>query len=76
MTTTKTFDRQPTKFDYASPTQFRFTIVKLPKVEYFATAVNIPSITLGTASQATPLKDIPMPGDKLEYANLNINFLV
>ena len=76
MTTIKALDRQPTKFDYASPTQFRFTIVKLPKVEYFATAVNIPSITLGTATQTTPLKDIPMPGDKLEYANLNINFLV
>ena len=54
MTTTRIFDRQPTKFDYASPTQFRFTIVKLPKVEYFATAVNIPSITLGTATQTTP----------------------
>ena len=76
MTTTNANTRQPTKLDYASPTQFRFSIIKLPKVEYFATAANIPGITLGQANQPTPLKDIPIPGDKLEYDNLNITFLV
>ena len=76
MTTTKSFDRIPTKLDYASPVQFRFSIIKLPKVEYFATAANIPGISLGTAEQPTPLKDIPIPGDKLNYDNLNLSFLV
>ena len=76
MTTTNIINRQPSKLDYASPTQFRFSIIKLPKVEYFATAANIPGITLGQANQPTPLKDIPIPGDKLEYDNLNITFLV
>ena len=76
MTTTNANNRQPTKLDYASPTQFRFSIIKLPKVEYFATAANIPGITMGQANQPTPLKDIPIPGDKLEYDNLNITFLV
>ena len=76
MTTTNANSRQPTKLDYASPTQFRFSIIKLPKVEYFATAANIPGITLGQANQPPPLKDIPIPGDKLEYDNLNITFLV
>ena len=76
MTTTNANTRQPTKLDYASPTQFRFSIIKLPKVEYFATAANIPGIQLGQANQPTPLKDIPIPGDKLEYDNLNITFLV
>ena len=76
MTTTKALDRQPTKFDYAEPTKFRFGVIKLPKVEFFCTAANIPGISLGNASQTTPLKDIPIPGDKLEYDNLNITFLV
>ena len=76
MTTTSAIQRQPTKFDYASPTQFKFSIIKLPKVEYFCTAVNIPGITLGTSSQATPLKDIPIPGDKLTYGDLEMSFLV
>ena len=76
MTTTKALDRQPTKFDYAEPTKFRFGITKLPKVEFFVTQANIPGISLGQTSQPTPLKDIPIPGDKLDYDNLNISFLV
>ena len=76
MTVTNSFTRQPTKLDYASPTQFKFSVIKLPKVEYFCTAANIPGITLGTANQPTPLKDLPIPGDKLEYDNLSITFLV
>lgn len=66
-----------TKFDYAAPTQFKFTITKLPKVEFFCTAVNLPGISLeGTMAQPTPLKDIPVPGDKLSYANLEMDFMV
>ena len=76
MTVTNSCNRQPTKLDYASPTQFKFGIIKLPKVEYFCTAANIPGITLGNANQPTPLKDIPIPGDKLDYDTLNISFLV
>ena len=41
-------DRQPTQLDYASPTQFKFSIVQLPKVEFFTTACNLPSITANT----------------------------
>ena len=76
MTTTNSYNRQPTKLDYASPTQFKFSVIKLPKVEYFCTAANIPGITLGTSNLATPFKDVPMPGDKLDYDTLNISFLV
>ena len=47
MTVVNSLSRQPTKLDYASPTQFKFNISKLPKVEYFCTAVNVPGVTLG-----------------------------
>ena len=76
MTTTNAYSRQPTKFDYASPTQFKFQILKLPKVEYFCTAVNIPGITLSSITQDTPLADIPLPGVKLSFAELEMSFLV
>ena len=77
MTTTNTYARQPTAQDYASPTQFKFSILKLPKVEYFCTSVNIPGISLGgNLVQATPLKDIPIPGDKLTYEPLSMTFIV
>jgi len=77
MTIINSLSRQPTKLDYASPTQFKFSIIKLPKVEYFCTAVNVPGITLGgTMVQPSPLKDIPIPGEKLTYEPLQMTFLV
>ena len=76
MATSKTIDRQPTKLDYASPTQFRFGINQLPKVEFFTVAANVPSINMGNAIFPTPFKDIPVMGDKLTYENLSISFIV
>ena len=76
MTQTNALSRQPTKLDLASPQQFKFSIIKLPKVEYFCTSANVPGISLGTAVQQTPLKDIPVPGDKLTYGDLEISFMV
>ena len=76
MATETTFSRQPTKLDYSSPTQFRFLINQLPKVEYFTTEANIPGITLGEGQFNTPLKDIELLGDKLTYEDLAISFIV
>ena len=76
VTATSPLSRQPTKLDYASPTQFRFGINQLPKVEFFTTDANLPGITAGVATVATPFKDIPTMGDKLEYENLSISFMV
>ena len=76
MTDTNIIDRTPTKFDYASPIQFRFKMTKIPNVEFFVQTANIPGIGLGTTEMATPLKDIPMPGDKVNYQSLDISFLV
>ena len=75
-TSTSPLNRQPTKLDYSSPTQFRFLINQLPKVQYFTVAANIPGITLGEGVFNTPLKDIPLLGDKLTYEDLTITFIV
>jgi len=68
--------RQPDKLDYASPTQFRFGINQLPKVEFFTVGANLPGITGSPGTLPTPFKDIPILGDKLEYENLSITFIV
>ena len=68
--------RQPAKMDYASPIQFRFKCTKLPEVEFFCQTANVPGISLGEATFATPLKDISIPGDKVVYSSLDITFLV
>ena len=75
-TETSPLSRQPTVLDYSSPTQFRFMIHQLPKVEFFTTAANIPSISLGELVIPTPYKSIPILGDNLTFDNLSISFIV
>ena len=76
MTTTNVVNRTPDKQDYASPVQFRFKCTKLPLVEFFVQSVNLPGINLGSAQQTNPLYDIPLPGDKITYASLDLSFVV
>ena len=76
MTTTNSYSRQPTKLDYASPTQFKFSIIKLPKVEFFVTEINLPGIELTSLTQNTTLKQIPIPGNDLSYDPLSLTFMV
>jgi hypothetical protein len=76
VTATSPIARQPDQLDYASPTQFRFGIHQLPKVEFFTVSANLPGISAGTTTHATPFKDIPIMGEKLDYENLSISFIV
>ena len=76
MATKTALERQPDKLDYASPTQFRFVINQLPKVEFFTVSANLPGINLPAATYATPFKDIPTMGEKLDYEDLTITFIV
>ena len=75
-TETSPLNRQPDKLDYSSPTQFRFMINQLPKVQFFTTAANIPDLSLGEAVIPTPYKDIPIMGDKITFGNLDVSFIV
>lgn len=75
-TTINALARQPTELDYADPTKFKFSITKLPKVEFFTTAANLPGINLGEAVFPTPFKQVPVMGDDLTFDNLEITFLV
>jgi hypothetical protein len=71
-----TVQTQPDKLDYASPTQFRFGIHQLPKVEFFAVSATIPAIALSDVVIPTPFKSIPMMGDQLTFDNLTVSFIV
>ena len=73
---TTTINRQPTKLDYAAQTQFRFMINYLPLTEYFVQTVNVPGLSLGTATVPSSMYDYPVPGDKITFDPLNISFLV
>lgn len=59
-----------------SPTGFKFSLAKYPKIDFFSNTAVIPSINLGVAVQPTYLKDIPIPGDKLSFDDFSLNFMV
>jgi len=62
--------------NFLSPTGFKFVLKRAPKTAFFCNQANIPDISLGLANQPTYLKDIPTPGDKLEFGDLSLKFMV
>ena len=62
--------------NFLSVVGFKFLLNRCPKVDFYCNSANIPEVTLGTAVQRTYLKDIPVPGDKMSYGDLNITFMV
>jgi len=70
------FDKQINNRNFLSPVGFKFTLAKEPKVAFFCNSARIPDITLGTAIQPSYLKDVDVPGDKIEYGDFQLRFLV
>ena len=62
--------------NFLSPTGFKFALKRSPGVAFFCNQANIPSLDLGVAEQPSYLKDIPIPGDKMQFGDLNLRFLV
>ena len=72
-------DRPGTPLDnrnFLSPTGFKFSLKRSPAVAFFCNQANIPSLDLGVAVQPTYLKDIDVPGDKIQFGDLTLRFLV
>ena len=69
-------DRQIKNRNFLSPTGFKFTLSRAPKVAFFSNSANIPGLNFGVAIQPTYLKDIPTPGDKIEFEDFTLRFLV
>ena len=76
MATRDAFVNQIQNRNFLSPVGFKFSLAKNNKVSFFANSCRIPDISLGTAVQATYLKDIDVPGDKLQYGDFSLRFLV
>ena len=68
--------RQIENRNFLSPNGFRFSLRRCPQAAFFCNQANIPDMTLGVTEQATYLKNIPVPGDKIEFGDLNLRFLV
>lgn len=59
-----------------SPNGFRFSIMKLPDVTYNVQQVSIPNISLGDYDMTNLFATLPIPGNRLTYDPLSIQFLV
>ena len=62
--------------NFLAPTGFKFALKKSPGVAFFCNEANIPDLNLGIAVQPNYLKDIDRPGDKIQFGDLTIRFLV
>ena len=72
-------DRPGTPIDnrnFLSPVGFKFSLKRAPGVAFFCNQANIPSLDLGIAEQPTWLKNIDVPGDKIQFGDLSLRFLV
>ena len=70
------FANQITNRNFLSPAGFQFTITKVPKGSFFCSSASIPEISFDTNIQPSYLKNIDVPGEKLEYQDLMVRFLV
>ena len=71
--------RGPTQIEnrnFLAPVGFKFNLQRSPSVAYFCNQANIPDISLGVATQPNYLRDIPTPGDKMDFGDLSLRFLV
>jgi len=66
----------PSELDFLRPNGFRFQIANIPNVSFFCQAANIPQMSIGSPEMQTPLANIPFPGDKLQFGELIIRFLI
>ena len=62
--------------NFLAPVGFKFGLQRAPGVSFFCNEANIPDMTLGIAEQPTYLRDIPTPGDKIQFGDLQLRFLV
>ena len=69
-------DSRPVTQNYLRPNGFLFSIKEMPQVAYTCQSANIPALQLGFAVQPTPFVDIPTIGDKIDFGDFTIRFLI
>lgn len=68
---------QPTNVNYLSPLGFKFTMNRLPNIEYFTQSFDFPLVSLNeTPGIQTPFNKIVVPGDHLTFDYFSISFKI
>ncbi len=64
------------KLNIASSNNFAFEIGEIPYVSMFAQRFEVPGCSFGRVTRATPFVDLSEPGEKMEFEDLSVAFLV
>lgn len=68
--------RTPVSTDLLQPSKFILAFNRLPTVQYFCQEANLPGASLGFAEFNTPLVDVPIVGNKLNYNEFTVKFMI
>lgn len=66
----------PDNKNFLAPVGFKFILDRAKNVEYFCQSVNIPDININTRVFDTRVKQYEVPGDKLQYGDLQLTFMI
>jgi hypothetical protein len=69
-------DNQPSNINFLGQNGFRFSIKRIPGVNYFCQSAAIPAVSIGAIESPTPFAAVPRPGDRITYEPLVITFKV
>ena len=61
--------------NFLSPIEFKLVLNRLPNVEFFVRAANIPGISSGSTELPTPFKNVFQHGDKLSYDEFTVTVI-
>ena len=68
--------RTPANTNLLQPSKFILAFNRLPTIQYFCQEANLPGITVGSVEYNTPLVDIHVVGNKLNYSEFTVKFMV
>ena len=74
--TNSAFGKQIANRNFLSGIAFKFNLTKFPKVDFFSNSARIPELNLELTTQASYLKNIDVPGERLSYGDFTLRFLV
>jgi len=75
-TTMASIKGRPENISYLSPVGFKFLLNKLPNVEYFCQGITLPGVSLMSVPLETPFTRIPFPGDRVEFQDFIVRFII
>tara|TARA_B100000927_G_C16451960_1_gene464216 strand:+ start:989 stop:1528 length:540 start_codon:yes stop_codon:yes gene_type:complete len=74
--TNSAFAKQIDNRNFLSGVGFKFNLTKFPKVDFFSNSARIPELSLELTQQPSYLKNIDVPGERLNFGDFTLRFLV